>query len=181
MCPSADLSELTFARLQKLAVPLVDSIDTVIAKLLDFYDSGRTLPEHSKSDDRRQLQRFRAGSPPDLTHTKVLSATLAGVAISNATWNGILFELIRRAKRRIANTEEAKRLLVINFVRGKKEDEGFRFVPEVGISVQGQDANYAWRGAFHLATQLELPLEVEFMWRSKDAAAFPGKSGRLTA
>jgi hypothetical protein len=35
--PPVDLSSKTITRLQKHAVPLVDTFDTVIAKLLDWY------------------------------------------------------------------------------------------------------------------------------------------------
>jgi hypothetical protein len=63
---------------------------------------------------------------------------------------------------------------------GRKEDEGYRFMPEIGLSIQGQDANSAWRGARHIARQLGIPVETEFLWRHKEGAAFPGVTGRLS-
>jgi hypothetical protein len=44
-------------------------------------------------------------------------------------------------------------------VKGKKEDEGYRYLADVNLSVQGQDANAAW------AKQLNCPFEVIFAWR----------------
>jgi len=35
------ISEENFRRLQAYAEPLVDSVDTVLARILDFYDSNR--------------------------------------------------------------------------------------------------------------------------------------------
>jgi hypothetical protein len=49
------------------------------------------------------------------------------------------------------------------------------------ISVQGQDANYAWKGAAHLACELNIPVAAEFVWKDKPGAAHPGVIGRLTA
>ena len=51
---------------------------------------------------------------------------------------------------------------------------------ELGISVQGQDGNGAWRAACHIAQKLGLALTARFVWREKDGAAFPGISGQFT-
>ena len=182
MSHQVDLSDATFERLQKLAVPLVDSIETVITKLADFYER-----EHSAQTNPRVAQTaegprpFSAASPPDLTHTKVLSVKLGGTPLTKANWNGLLFEIIRRAKDRLSSEDDARRLIIVKFVHGKKDEEGYRFIPEVGLSVQGQDANSAWRGACHIAQQLGIPVNVEFLWRAKEGAAFPGVTGRLSA
>lgn len=126
-------------------------------------------------------QTFNAKSVPNLRHTKLLSAKVGSETI-RPTWNGLLFHVIRLIpKDRLAKTDEARRLIIVNFVSGKKEDEGYRFVPELGISVQGQDANDSWKGASHIAQKLGVPVEVEFLWRMKEGAAFPGVTGRLSA
>jgi hypothetical protein len=178
-----ELSDATFTRLQKLATPLVDSTETVIAKLADFYER-HNLPQSASSTASVQAEWrprvFSAASPPDLTYTKVLSIKIGGSLLNKGTWNGLLFEMIRRAKTHISNSDDAQRLILVNFVPGKKEDEGYRFIPEVGFSVQGQDANSAWKGAFHIARQLGIPIEVEFLWRHKQGAAHPGVTGRLS-
>jgi hypothetical protein len=93
----------------------------------------------------------------------------------------LLTHLIRLIpKDRLASPEEARRLIIVNFVSRKKEDEGYHFMPELGISVQGQDANDSWKGASHLARKLGVPVEIEFLWREKEGAAFPGVTGRLS-
>jgi hypothetical protein len=109
-----------------------------------------------------------------------LSAKVGGETIP-PTWNGLLFHMIRLIpKERLSKADEARRLIIVNFVIGKKEHEGYRFVPEHGISVQGQDANDSWKGASHIAQSLGIPLEVEFLWRMKAGAAHPGVTGRLS-
>jgi hypothetical protein len=65
------------------------------------------------------------------------------------------------------------------FAEGEKTSEGFRFLSDVGLSVQGQDANGAWKGACHVAQQLGCALKVTFIWRDKDEAAFPGVKGEF--
>jgi hypothetical protein len=132
------------------------------------------------SDQDMEPQTFSTKSAPNLRHTKLLSAKVGGETI-RPTWNELLSHLIRRIpKDRLTKTEEARRLIIVNFVLGKKEDEGYRFVPEHGISVQGQGANEAWKGASHIAQRLGIPVEVEFLWRMKNGAAHPGVAGRLS-
>lgn len=184
MPQSVELSDVAFARLQKLATPLVDSIETVIMKLTDFYEKQHSLspaPIRPDTLSTPSPQHFKTGAPPDLTHTKVLSVKIGGIPLKKPNWNGLLFEVIRRANGRLGNNDNAKRIMLVNFVHGQKEDEGYRFIPEVGLSVQGQDANSAWRGASHIAQQIGIPIEAEFLWRNKEGASFPGVTGRLSA
>jgi len=296
---NVQLTDSTFSRLQRLAVPLVDTIETVIVKLADYWDEGHTaahktdvgvgseigiededqLPQKAfnvplmaamyelggraksgeatelvgeklagllgpgdhrlrtdgkerwqnavhfsrlhyklqglfKKDSERDVwelseegikyaesliasrklgneldnglqqdtmpRRFNTKSVPNLRHTKLLSAKVGGQPI-RPTWNGLLFDLIRRIpKGRLEKPEEARRLIIVNFVAGEKEDEGYKFIPNLGISVQGQDANDSWKGASHIPQKLGVPVEVEFLWRMKEGAEFPGEMGRLS-
>ncbi len=190
MTHQVELSSPTFRRLQKLATPLVDTIETVINRLLDQHEQenlqhrmSRELDPASKPaalnhpvSPPTDAATFDPASPPDLRHTKVLSARLDGSDV-DASWNALLVEAIKRARAR--GHEELRRVVIVNYVRGRKEDEGYKYLADVGISVQGQDANGAWRGTFHIAQQLGLGLEVDFVWRHKDGAARPGEFGTL--
>ncbi len=59
------------------------------------------------------------------------------------------------------------------------EDEGYRFFPELGISVQGQSAAEAWKEVDRLAKKWRIPVTVEFVWRQNPKAQNPGKAGVL--
>jgi hypothetical protein len=186
MSHSVELSDTTFNRLQRLAVPLVDTTESVIVKLAAFWEEHSTLTNGMAAvpspafESSPTVQAFDARSPPNLKHTKLLSAKIEGTSI-HPTWNGLLFDMIRRIpKQQIARNDEARRLIIINFTTGKKEDEGYKFIPDLGISVQGQDANDAWKGASHIAQKLGIHIEADFLWRMKEGSAFPGVTGRLS-
>jgi hypothetical protein len=179
--PQIEIGEATLARLQKHAVPLLDTFDTVINRGFDIYEAHNGQPVAVKaSEPACNARTFDPGSPPDLTHTKVLSAKLDGVLLARgANWNGLLKHAIRLAKQRTKNPEDLKCLIIVNHVTGQKDDEGYEYLAGAGLSVQGQDAKAAWRGVAHIAQQLGISVEVTFLWRHKDKAAFPGETGRL--
>ena len=183
--PTIELPDPLYARFRRLAIPLEDTAVTLFTRMLEVYE--RQVPR-DEQDETHELaptaksaaRAFDPTSPPRLTHTMVLSAKINGVSMRKPSWNGLLTELIRRAKRQLMDGDKRK-LLIVNFVEGRKEDWGYRFIPEVGLSVQGQDANSAWRGACHLARELGIRVEVEFLWRHKRRAAFPGTKGCFAA
>jgi hypothetical protein len=178
-----ELTDSTFKRLQDLAEPLVDTIETVIEKLLDAHgqkpsgQNGNLHPAQTAPVPRF----FDAISPPDLTHTKLLSAKLNGQYLREVKWNQLLVEAIRLAKKRASTNDELRRLIPVNFVTGKRDTDGYHFYPDIGLSVQGQEAKTAWQAAYHIARQLGVSIEAEFQWRVKDGATYPGVTGRLSA
>lgn len=180
--PQVDLTDATFARLRKLAVPFEDTPETVIQKLLNAHEQKPSVQNASSNPTQSatQPQHFDAISPPDLTHTKLLSAKLNGAYLREENWNQLLVEAIRLAKTHASTNDELRRLIPVNFMIGKKNNDGYRFYSDIGLSVQGQQANTAWKGAYHIARQLGISIEAEFQWRVKDGAAHPGVTGRLS-
>jgi hypothetical protein len=174
--PSVELSPQTFARLQALAVPLVDNIETVIGRLLETYEAR--VPAAAAEAARQ----FNPLSPPSLTHTKVLAIEFCGKPLErgDATWNGLVNAAVRVARSHAKTAAELKQIVIIPFVEGPKTDEGFRYLVEAGVSIQGQDANGAWRAVSHIAQKLGLAVTVRFVWREKEDAAFPGVVGQFT-
>jgi hypothetical protein len=179
--PQVQIADKTLARLQKHAVALVDTVDTVINRIVDAYENCNGH-DHivAASGPVDTAKTFDPSAPPDLTHTKVLSAKLDGTSLGKgANWNGLLKQAIRLAKQRAKSADDLKRFVIINHVPGKKDDEGYEYLADADLSVQGQDAKGAWRGVAHIAQQLGISVEVIFLWRHKDRAAFPGETGCL--
>ncbi len=61
------------------------------------------------------------------------------------------------------------------------EEEGFKYHPNLGISVQGQSATDAWKEADRIARKWRIPVTVEFWWRQNKQAQHPGRTGRITS
>jgi hypothetical protein len=182
MSPSIEISAQTFARLQAHAVPLVDTIETIIGRLIDFYEAREGGPVPPGSNGGPNVREFNPLSPPPLRWTKVLGIEFCGQPIEHgqANWNGLLNAAVRMAKGRAKSDDELKQLVIIPFVLGQKTIDGYRYLSDAGISIQAQDANAAWKATCHIAQKLGLQLSVMFVWRDKEGAAFPGVTGRFS-
>jgi hypothetical protein len=172
--PTAELSEQLFARLQKHAVPLVDTLESVIARGLDALEVGRadTVPASGPTA-------FDPENPPNLHHTTPKRVRLNGKLLPQGEtyWNYLMYACVRAAAESGLNPAKVKGLMVVPAVIGVKTDNGYRPIPEAGLSVQGQDANGAWKQAQHIAKAMGFKLEVEFTWQNVEKAAFPNLSG----
>lgn len=177
MSPTISISQGTFERLQKHAIPLVDNIEAVINRLID-HKEGVNPAEHFGVDDDRL--RFEAGTPPNVTHTTVVSASINGRSLDNASWKTLLNAAVELAIANKMSVDDIRRVSGVKIVSGKKEDTGYSFLPKANVSVQGQDAISASRGLIRLAQKVKAPFEVSFYWQMKEGAEFPGRDGSLT-
>jgi hypothetical protein len=171
MSPQINISAGTFARLQRCAEPLIDDIESVINKLIDNFE---------KKPGPTSASQQPVGTAPDLTWTKLMSAEIAGKPLAKVDWNALMIAMIELAATKAKPGDEVAELVVVNRVVGSKTNNGYRFIPSAGISVQGQDANSCWKGVAHIANKLNIPVKVFFKWYENEKAAKPGETGKLS-
>ena len=177
--PEVTIQDSTFERLQRHAKPLIDSTDTVIDRALDALEQVEGHPALNSENKAEAERQIDLRMLPNLTHTKVLDASIDGKQIARANWNLLLDEMLRRVMKRVGTFEKVRQLCPVNLVKGKKEDEGYSYLSDIDISVQGQDSNGACRAVVTAAQGLGIAVEIGFMWRLKEAAAHPGERARL--
>jgi hypothetical protein len=172
-----EIADATFERLKAHAEPLVDTIDSVINRALDALEDKAGADPSGLGPNRLRL--FDPAVPPNLAHTTVKSIELCGAALrpNETYWNTLLIATLREAKSRGAGTDELANLVLGNCRVGRKEDDGYRFYKDLGLSIQGQDSNAAWRATHHVARKQGLSLKVMFVWQDNPKAAFPGTPG----
>ena len=186
--PQINVSPSLFSQLQAIAEPFVDTPETVIQKCVEFYLSNATghrtmaKPAETLAPATGGHMIFQPDNAPDLTFTRPMSIELEGKTFDKGSlyWNPLMFELVRQAGLKGVKGEQLKHMLLCNFVDGEANaTQGYRFIKEAGLSVQGQAANPAWKTIYHLVRTLGLSLDVVFIWEDKAKAAFPGKTGRM--
>ena len=151
---------------------------------MDFYESQKRESQAVSPTPRAQagpsarVIHFEPDTPPDLHHTRIVSAQFDGLSASN--WNDLVHQAHRRAVARGLSFEALRSATQSNIASGLRKDSGFRYVPDINLSIQNVDANLAWRNALNLARRLKVPIHVEFEWRDADGAAHPGKKALVS-
>jgi hypothetical protein len=173
--PYVEIKEEDLKRLRELAG--IFEIQDVITKVLDDFLEDYTKPAALGSTE--DVKTFDFSELPSLTHAKFISGRFDGVAANGSTWTGFLAQAIEISFSRMGGIPGLRKASSINFIEGEKTDEGYKFIPSINLSYQGVSAYYAARHIGELARSLGAPVEIEFRWRSKDDAAFPGMAGQL--
>ena len=175
--PDISIEHATFERLKRLAEPLVDNADAVVCRALDaLEENGRGRPVGQSLEIDREIQPSRL---PNLTHTKILSARIGSEVIDRPNWNRLLNRIVVLAMHHAGNFERLAQTCPANMVQGQKRDDGYHFLREIGISVQGLSAHEACSALIDTARRIGINLEIVFRWREKEGAAHPGETGRL--
>lgn len=181
--PVIRVSDSLFGRLQAIATPFVDTPASVIERLLDLYDSrtgqGRQSPPEVRSNHGFVIvvKDFSPYDAPDLRHTRIVQAEIAGQTASH--WNELVHLAHRQAVAKVKDMDALRSSTLSNIVPGRKSDSGFHYLSDINVSVQNVEANTAWKNALHLAKRFNLEISVQFEWPDRDGAAMPGKRGRL--
>ena len=184
--PNVDIADATVSRLQAIAVPLTDTFDTVVNRLLDHWDATTSSQPRllKPGEPIRTLgdgvtMEFDPANPPNLSFTVFLQVKIEGATLVKAHhyWNYLLHAVIRAAHSKGKDAKAIHQMLFVNAELGQKEDNGYKFLSDVGISVQGQDSNTAFRQIQQLAAANDIDFELHFAWQNSEKAAYPGQRG----
>ncbi len=147
----------------------------VINRALDALEreSARADPEKVMPTVGHQID---PQALPDLTHTKVLIATVAGQSVGKPKWKKLLRTMLAHAIKRGSDIDRLKEVSHA-MVQGRKEDDGYLYCEEMGISLRPLNANASCRTLVAVAKSLGTGLEVAFMWGSEEGVARPGEIG----
>lgn len=179
MSITLQIPEALYKRLQKHAVPFVDTPLSVIEKWADHFEHA----QNGKTASTAELPMIEYGAkkldplhPPDLSHTRA-RGTLGANRFAN--WNDLVRIAHIAAFKQSGSFEELRNVTHAHIVKGESSERGYKFVADIGISIQGVDANRAWQHALRLAKYLKRPLRADIEWRQNDKAAHPGERGIL--
>jgi hypothetical protein len=185
MMPVVRINDATFSDLSTLKTWFgtktpSDTIDRIVRDALDNLgmerDDESDIAPVTESNGPMEFQ-----SAPGLTFTKLLSATVNGKHLNNPRWSALLLAAIAQLKAKGYEGERLIRELTVPAKAIRFEDEGYKYISDLGISVQGQSAADAWKEVNRLASKWSFPVSIEFLWRQNPKAQYPGRTGRLNA
>jgi len=178
-----DIPEALFDRIKKNAIPFVDLTPvSVLERWANHFDKAPP-PVTPTPTVITPIAATRAGrilnplSPPSLLHTRC-RGTFGTVPFRK--WNDLVRIAHVQAHAKAGDLESLFPVTHAQLRAGDHSgDSGFHFVPEIGLSIQGVDANKAWEYSLRLAQYLKVPLVVTVEWRNKEEAVFPGETALL--
>ena len=173
--PYIEVREEDLKRLRELAG--IFEIKEVVTKILDDFLEDYTAPDESNTS--KSARAFSFSELPSLSHTKFVTGSFAGIAANKPTWNGLLGQAIEVAYQRVGSVDKIAKIAPLNLISGKRTEGGYKYLSSVNVSYQGVSATYAARYLGELGKALSVPIRIEFRWRTKDEAEFPGVTGCL--
>lgn len=182
MMPVVRINDATFSDLSTLKTWFgtkspSETIDHIVREAMDQLGIERDELESGNPVSDSGAMIFDA--TPSLTFTKPLIASVGGRAIPNPNWASLLHTILAHVKAKGFEGEKLVRELTVPSKAEIYEEEGYKYQPSLGISVQGQSAADAWNEVDRLAKKWHIPVTVEFMWRHNPKAQYPGKVGIL--
>jgi len=184
MMPVIRLSDATFAELKAISTWLStntpsETIDRLVHEKLAVLGLESDTDDDADATSQDEIEHFEQA--PGLTFTRLISAKISNAPINKTNWAGLLLAMIAAVKAKGLSGEKLVSELQVPAKARPFSDDGYRHFPELGISVQGQSAQDAWKEVERLANKWKIPVEAQFQWRQNAKALRPGRSGLLRA
>lgn len=186
MMPVARLNDATFADLKVIATWMgtstpSETIDALVREKMDALDLERDVSDAAATHAVDADGDLVFEKAPGLTFTRILSARVNNAKAEKVNWAGSLIAVIAAVKAKGFDGEKLVTALQVPAKATAYTAEGYKFYADLGISVQGQSAQDAWKEVSRLAGKFGIPVEVRFQWRENPKAQHPGKIGVIRA
>ena len=176
--PQIKVNQATYDRLREHDALRIDTLE----KIVDFgLTHVHTRPDTALPSWLPTVKEMHIDPEnlPSMTFTRIIEATIDEQQIKKPSWNRLLTNMLTLAFQRRIGMDEIGNLDYIRVIRGKKEGQGYIYLPEVNMSVQSQSARIACRVTLELAKQLGISISINFIWRAKEGAFYPGQKGQI--
>ena len=183
MMPVVRISDATFVELKAISTWLSTktpsaTIEQLVRDKLQELGLERDGSQEMEASSPDSVLKF--DKAPGLSFTRVLAARINGKTIERANWANVLTCMIAAVKGKGLNVEKLVAELQVPAKARPYNEEGFRYYEDLGISLQGQSAQDAWREVDRLARKWKITVQVDFQWRQNDKAQHPGRTGLLS-
>jgi hypothetical protein len=114
-------------------------------------------------------------NPGDLRFTRIIQGR---IGIEEASgWNDLVKAGVRIAQSKGFSFQELQQKLTINMKPEPFNQDGYRWDPQLKVSIQGFDAKKASENLYRLAKLMNEELNIRLYWREEPDAAHPGEEG----
>lgn len=190
MSPLIQVSDEVYKRLKEKIKSPKDTPSDVIASLLgieeDIQDKTQNIkmaeplvPEISVEDSQLdETIKLDPDAPEDLYFTTIIQGHFGNTQV--LSWNELIDTAHVVAVKKVETYDALKKMSNSDIVMGSYNENGFRPIPSIGVSIQGDSPNVAWKNTLQIAKKLNASVEILFEWERKFTAARPGARGILS-
>ena len=175
---SIQIEEATQKRLKSHAVPLEDSHDTVINRALDALETRKVPIDNDDEMEHNEIT-INPNRLPDLSHTRILSASVDGIVTERPLWYEMRDRLIRIAMERGKSLNWLREKCITDIITGRAEKGHYIYLRDCGISIPRDSAPRSFQTVVNIALALSIPVRIEVIGRVKASPAFRGKRAML--
>jgi hypothetical protein len=172
-----EIGPANYKRLSDFAVGFGATPDSALTAVFAELDRLRAVGSGAVSD----ASTFEADAPPNLAFTNVRRVAFENEVLPHSSnyWNKVMEHVILAAAKAGWSAKEIIASSTAPMSIEASSQNGFRFLSEAGLSVQGQDSNGAWRQIQKLCAACGFRIEIEFQWQDTPKAALPNQRGKL--
>lgn len=120
---------------------------------------------------------YNINSPYDLAFTKIIEGRIENVTAKN--WISLIHILLKKLILEDRPVNDIKKISNLNIVKGNLSENGFCLIEGTSYSIQGVSANRGAQAILLLAKEYDKKIEIDFIWRDKQGAAFPNQNGKI--
>lgn len=145
--------------------------------VFDFLSNYENMLNQTKVNQYKPAtvrSKIRTKPSGSLGFTRIINCSFGGSNPGNR-WANLITAGIKLAVKMGFTILDLQKNTSINLIKGEERERGFKFIPNVGLSYQGMDANKTWENALKLAQLTKQNIYVEFEWSNNPNAVHPGK------
>lgn len=186
MMPVIRLSDASFVDLKSISTWMgtetpSETIDKLVREKMQKLDMERDDGDFTFDDDDSSSGPHVFLTTPGLSFTRILSVSINDEEIEKTNWAGLLLKVIKIFRDMGLSKDQLVKELQVPSKVGEYIEDGYKYYPKLGISIQGQSAPEAWKEISRIANKTRISLEVEFQWRDHEKAQYPGRIGIIRA
>jgi hypothetical protein len=154
-----------------------ETIDRIVREAMEQLGMERDEPEEMATATSDGAMQFDAA--PGLAFTKPLAASINGKSLHSPRWSAILLTMIAQVKAKGFEGDKLVRELAIPAKAELYEAEGFKYHPDLGISVRRQSASDCWKEVERLGQEVAHPGHCRVLAAAEPEGAIPRQDGHI--
>ena len=190
--PKLELKQETYDRFIAHAIPLEDTSDSLMMRVLDRYEEGPVVTDGGKKTeidfeeekidpfiDQTDVEVYSPDNLPPLKFARLLTATFAGRTLIKPNWNQLMIHAVLLVWQRERDLDRVRIISRAKVVRYEENDRFHTYLEQCDCGIRYETAPRAAMIIVNCARHLDCEAHFEFQWENNSGAFKPGHRGQV--